>query len=56
MTEEGSELFFELAGPLLASGRAGRCFREWVAVRERDPRRWEDLLGEALDLVGGEPT
>ncbi len=32
---------------------AGRGFKEWVSVPERDPDRWEALLAEALDFVSG---
>ena len=32
---------------------AGRVFKEWVLVEERDEKRWLDLLGEARAFVGG---
>ena len=32
---------------------AGRRFKEWVAVRDRDRERWEALLAEALEFVAG---
>lgn len=32
---------------------AGRRFREWVSIPERDPDRWEALMAEALDFVSG---
>jgi hypothetical protein len=33
---------------------AGRVFKEWVLVEERDGRRWLDLLAEAKTFVGGQ--
>jgi hypothetical protein len=32
---------------------AGRVFREWVLVPERDDRRWAELMAEARSFVGG---
>lgn len=32
---------------------AGRTFREWVLVADRDPDRWEALLHEARHFAGG---
>ncbi len=32
---------------------AGRRFREWVSIPERDPVRWEALMADALDFVSG---
>jgi hypothetical protein len=32
---------------------AGRVFREWVAVRHPDRRRWELLLREGVSFVAG---
>ena len=33
---------------------AGRRFREWVQIPERDAELWEALLDEARAFVGGE--
>jgi hypothetical protein len=44
---------------LVAGGRgrpfapAGRVFREWVSVPERDRRSWRSLLREGVAFVGG---
>ena len=35
---------------------AGRRFREWVQVPERDAALWEALLDEARAFAGGEST
>lgn len=32
---------------------AGRRFREWVAIPDRDAERWEALLREGLAFVAG---
>jgi hypothetical protein len=32
---------------------AGRTFREWVLVDDRDPARWAALIDEARTFVGG---
>lgn len=32
---------------------AGRVFKEWLLVPDRDDRRWEALLAEAYAFVGG---
>ena len=32
---------------------AGRVFKEWVLVEERNEERWLALLGEARTFVGG---
>ena len=32
---------------------AGRVFREWVLVSERDDQRWMELMTEARAFVGG---
>ena len=32
---------------------AGRVFKEWTLVQERDAQTWTDLMGEAFDFVGG---
>ena len=34
---------------------AGRIFRAWVLIEERDPDRWAELIDEALAFVGGNP-
>ena len=34
---------------------AGRTFREWVLIEDRDPERWAELIDEALAFVGGNP-
>jgi hypothetical protein len=34
---------------------AGRTFREWVLIDDRDPARWTELIDEALAFVGGSP-
>ena len=34
---------------------AGRRFREWVQIADRDAERWEALLEEALGFVAGTP-
>lgn len=33
---------------------AGRVFREWLKVRERDAGQWRALMDEARGFVGGE--
>lgn len=33
---------------------AGRTFREWVLIEDRDPQRWAGLIDEALAFVGAE--
>jgi hypothetical protein len=33
---------------------AGRTFREWVLIDDRDQNRWAELINEALAYVGGE--
>ncbi|MEU4497534.1 MmcQ/YjbR family DNA-binding protein [Streptomyces sp. NPDC023998] len=32
---------------------AGRTFREWVLIDDRDEARWTELIDEALLFVGG---
>ena len=32
---------------------AGRVFREWVLVPERDDKRWAGLMAEARSFVSG---
>ena len=32
---------------------AGRVFKEWMAVSDRDTRLWITLMDEALEFVGG---
>jgi hypothetical protein len=32
---------------------AGRTFREWVVVGDRDPVRWAELIDEARAFAGG---
>ena len=32
---------------------AGRVFREWVLVPERDDQRWAELMAEARSFVSG---
>jgi hypothetical protein len=32
---------------------AGRTFREWVLIDDRDPARWAALIDEARTFVGG---
>jgi hypothetical protein len=32
---------------------AGRTFREWVLVDDRDPDRWAQLIGEARAFAAG---
>lgn len=34
---------------------AGRTFREWVLVDDRDETRWTALIDEACRFVGGQP-
>ena len=34
---------------------AGRTFREWVLVDDRDPARWAQLIDEARAFAGGKP-
>ena len=34
---------------------AGRTFREWVLVDDRDEARWIALMDEARDFVAGRP-
>jgi len=34
---------------------AGRTFREWVVVGDRDPARWADLIDEARAFASGQP-
>jgi len=34
---------------------AGRTFREWVLVDDRDPARWAELIDEARAFAGGKP-
>jgi hypothetical protein len=33
---------------------AGRTFREWVLIQDRDPDRWTELIEEALAFVRAE--
>ncbi len=32
---------------------AGRVFKEWVLVERRDTKKWQDLMDEAIQFVGG---
>jgi hypothetical protein len=32
---------------------AGRTFREWVLISDRDETRWAELINEARTFVGG---
>jgi hypothetical protein len=32
---------------------AGRTFREWVLIDDRDPDRWAELIDEAWAFAGG---
>ena len=32
---------------------AGRRFKEWVMISDRDPERWQQLISEAQDFVEG---
>jgi hypothetical protein len=34
---------------------AGRTFREWVLIGDRDQARWAALIDEALAFVSGQP-
>lgn len=34
---------------------AGRTFREWVLIDDRDETRWTALIDEARQFVGGNP-
>lgn len=34
---------------------AGRTFREWVLIGNRDPVRWAELIDEARAFAGGQP-
>jgi hypothetical protein len=34
---------------------AGRTFREWVLIDDRDETRWAELIDEARLFVGGQP-
>ena len=34
---------------------AGRTFREWVLIDDRDETRWTDLIDEARGFVSGNP-
>ena len=34
---------------------AGRTFREWVLIADRDPARWAALIDEARAFVSGGP-
>lgn len=34
---------------------AGRTFREWVLIENRDPTRWAELIDEARTFAGGHP-
>jgi hypothetical protein len=48
-------------GQLIAAGAgkpfapAGRTFREWVLISERDPARWAELIDEARTFAVGQP-
>jgi hypothetical protein len=35
---------------------AGRTFREWVLIDDRDPDRWTALIDEAYAFVSGKPV
>ncbi|HIF05758.1 MAG TPA: hypothetical protein EYQ64_02065 [Gemmatimonadetes bacterium] len=32
---------------------AGRVFKEWALVEQRDTKKWQDLMDEAIQFVGG---
>ena len=32
---------------------AGKTFREWVVIGDRDPARWAELIDEARTFAGG---
>jgi hypothetical protein len=34
---------------------AGRTFREWVLIGDRDQARWAELIDEARAFAGGKP-
>lgn len=34
---------------------AGRTFREWALIDDRDETRWAKLIDEAHTFVGGQP-
>ena len=34
---------------------AGRTFREWVLIDDRDQARWAELIDEARAFAGGKP-
>jgi hypothetical protein len=34
---------------------AGKTFREWVLISDRDPARWAELIGEARTFAAGQP-
>ena len=34
---------------------AGRTFREWVVIGDRDPARWAERIDEARAFAGGQP-
>jgi hypothetical protein len=42
------------AGTGKAFAPAGRIFREWVLIQDRDPDRWAKLIDEALAFVEAE--
>lgn len=35
---------------------AGRTFKEWILVRDRDPERWQQHISEARIYALGEPA
>jgi hypothetical protein len=43
------------AGAAKPFAPAGRAFREWIMVDDRDPARWAQLIDEARAFVGGKP-
>lgn len=52
----------ERVAELISAGRgkpfapAGRTFREWVLVDDRDEDHWAELIEEALRFVSGRPA
>ena len=64
-TQDGVNLIVKLprhrAEQLIAAGTgkpfapAGRTFREWVLIGDRDPRRWAELIDEASAFAAGKP-
>jgi hypothetical protein len=49
--ERVAELVDSRAGHSFAP--AGKVFKEWMRVEERDSANWVDLMSEACEFVGG---